>query len=232
MLFLLAAFHACAPVQIKTRNGVYHPVRKGETLWRICSAYQVNILSVSMFNGITDPEEISAGQRLFIPGAKTVLRVDPKAQTTPTTDVGGRPTQEVRPTPETRPEPGLRFGWPVKGRITSRFGIRKGKRHDGIDIAAPRGTAVIASESGKVVYSGDGIRGYGNLIIIEHRRHFSTVYAHNHKNIVPVDAVVRKGQRIATVGNTGRSKGNHLHFEIRRKVKTVDPMKYLPNPER
>jgi lipoprotein NlpD len=228
LLFLLAAFHACAPVHIKTRNGVYHAVGKGETLWRICSTYQVNMMSVCMFNGINDPEKISAGQHLFIPGAKTVLPVNP------TTPGGPDPTtyeEEVLPSPGVHPKPELRFRWPVTGKLTSRFGRRRGKRHDGIDIAAPRGTAVYASESGKVVYSGNGIRGYGNLIIIQHRKHFNTVYAHNNKNMVKVDDVVRKGQRIATVGNTGRSRGDHLHFEIRNKVKPVDPMKYLPNPE-
>jgi len=217
---------ACAPVHIQTRNGVYHPVREGETLWRICAAYRVNMTSVCMFNGITDPDSIRTGQRLFIPGAKQVMALSP----------AGPEVVRGPDGPGAKPETGggeaqqaLRFAWPVAGRVTSGFGVRDGRRHDGIDIAAARGTPVLAAERGTVVYSGSGVRGYGNLIIIQHAGPFSTVYAHNDKNLVAVDAQVRKGQRIATVGDTGRSSGDHLHFEIRKKVKPVDPLAYLPN---
>jgi len=256
LFLLLATLAACAPLEIKTRNGVWHPVERGETLWRICAAYRVDMMSVCMFNGITDPDGIVQGQRLFIPGAKAVLRVGPTPPEVP--EASGSPdvtkrthlphppeAQGVSDTPQTQrsmaralplppvlPAEEVRFQWPVKGgRITSGFGVRGGRRHDGIDISAPHGTPVYAAESGKVVYSGSGIRGYGNLIIIQHRGQFSTVYAHNKKNMVAVDEQVRKGQQIATVGNTGRTTGNHLHLEVRKAFKPVDPMMVLPNLE-
>jgi len=224
---LLSPALACAPLHIQTRNGIYHPVQPGETLWSICSAYGADMTSVCMFNGISDPDSIRAGERLFIPGARRPLSVG---------SAGAGKHPEAAAPAAAPPAGGSRkkettFVWPVKGRVTSGFGLRDGRRHEGIDIEAPRGTPVVAAEAGKVVYSGNGIRGFGNLIIIEHPKQFSTVYAHNEKNLVAVDASVRKGQRIATVGDTGRSQGCHLHFEIRKKVKPMDPMHYLPNPE-
>ena len=221
---------ACSPVEIKTRNGVYHTVRKGETLWRVCEQYQVNLTSVCMFNRIEDPESIQAGQRLFLPGVEESRRVPPAAGTWKGRPAPGDESSGARedPASSSGTSPAPEFIWPVRGKIASRFGTRNGRRHDGIDISVPWGTPVVAAEAGKVVYSDDGIQGYGNLIILQHRREFSTVYAHNSRNIVSVDATVQKGQTIGYVGNTGRSRGDHLHFEIRRRVKPVDPLKYLP----
>ncbi len=233
LLFTVHAMFACSPVHIKTRNGVYHTVRKGETLWRICDVYQANQTSVCLFNRISDPENIRTGQKLFIPGADS-LRTVPRVTARAAEGGQGNAGTSSPPRAGSRSPPvvtrKLGFIWPVKGRLTSRFGIRDGQQHDGIDIAAPRGTPVHAAEGGKVVYSNNGIKGYGNLIIIQHRNDFSTVYAHNSRNIVSVDAPVKKGQTIGYVGNTGRSRGNHLHFEIRRRVKPINPLKYLPPP--
>jgi murein DD-endopeptidase MepM/ murein hydrolase activator NlpD len=233
MPFLVSVFFlaACSPVHIKTRNGVTHPVKKGETLWRICEAYGANLTSVCMFNGITDPETIRAGQRLFIPGADARRKVPPGPSVAGSNGTGGPGPEKTEKGRQKGPVPKpsrLSFAWPVQGRITSGFGARNGQQHDGIDIAAPKGTPVHAAEAGKVVYSDNGLRGYGNLIIIQHPGNFSSVYAHNSRNIVSVDAKVRKGQTIGYVGNTGRSRGDHLHFEIRRKVKPENPIKYLP----
>jgi lipoprotein NlpD len=233
----------CAPVRLKTRKGVYHEVQTGETLWRICYAYQANMKTVCRFNRIKDPEHIAVGQEIFIPGAEKVLKVEPVvAKATPRDDsnakeaapsatrkkpskaTGSKPT---RPRSSARPAR-LSFIWPVKGPVTSWFGPRKGRPHDGIDIAAPKGTPVLAAEKGKVIYSDDGISGYGNLVIIQHEGGFHSVYGHNARNRVDVDEVVTKRQVIAEVGNTGRASGYHLHFEIRKNQRAVDPMKYLP----
>jgi len=118
--------------------------------------------------------------------------------------------------------------WPVKGKITSRFGLRKGRQHDGIDIAAKKGTKIVAAGSGKVIFSGKGPTGYGNMIIIKHSSNYVTVYAHNSKNRVRVGKRVKKGETIGYVGSTGRSTGPHLHFEIRKKLVPQNPLKYLP----
>ncbi len=138
------------------------------------------------------------------------------------------PTPELRAghAPATRLP--IRLIWPVKGIITSRFGRRHGRWHDGIDIAAPRGTPVHAAAAGVVIYADHRLTGYGNLIIIRHPHNIFTAYAHNERMLVRKGEHVRQGQVIATVGATGRATGPHLHFEVRIGPRPVDPLAYLP----
>lgn len=126
-----------------------------------------------------------------------------------------------------------RFLWPVPNfyRVSSHFGPRGRKHHDGIDIPAPRGTPIIAVDTGVVIYSDNGIRGYGNMIVVAHGDDIFTVYAHNRKNKVDKGDRVERGQVIAEIGNTGRSTGPHLHFEIRVKDHVRNPAQYLSSKE-
>lgn len=118
--------------------------------------------------------------------------------------------------------------WPIsQGRLTSRFGRRWGRHHDGIDIAAPSGTKVKAARAGKVIYSGNAIGGYGNMIVLNHGGSFRTVYAHNKKNLVKRGAYVKQGEVIALLGSTGRSSGPHLHFEVRQGAKAYNPIHFF-----
>lgn len=123
--------------------------------------------------------------------------------------------------------------WPVTGRLSSGFGWRQdpftGKKrfHDGADIAAPPGTSIRAVLSGKVTFNGIK-KGYGNVIILDHGHGLNTLYAHNSRNLAPVGSVVQAGSVIAEVGSTGRSTGPHLHFEVRKDGKVLDPMAFLP----
>jgi murein DD-endopeptidase MepM/ murein hydrolase activator NlpD len=122
-----------------------------------------------------------------------------------------------------------RFLWPVPHfyKVSSSFGPRGRKHHDGIDIPAPKGTPIVAVDTGVVIYSDDGIRGYGNMIVVAHGDDIFTVYAHNRKNKVDKGDRVDKGEVIAEIGNTGRSTGPHLHFEIRVKNKVRNPAQFL-----
>jgi len=122
-----------------------------------------------------------------------------------------------------------RFMWPVPQfyKVSSHFGPRGRKHHDGIDIPAPKGTPIVASDSGLVIYADNGIRGYGNMIVIAHTDGVYTVYAHNRTNKVSKGEKVKRGELIAEVGNTGRSTGPHLHFEIRVKNSVRNPAQYL-----
>jgi murein DD-endopeptidase MepM/ murein hydrolase activator NlpD len=122
-----------------------------------------------------------------------------------------------------------RFIWPVPQfyKVSSHYGKRGSRNHDGIDIPAPKGTPIVSVDHGVVVYSDNGIRGYGNMIVIAHSNEIFTVYAHNKTNKVDKGDKVKKGQRIAEIGNTGRSTGPHLHFEIRVKNKARNPAQYL-----
>lgn len=122
-----------------------------------------------------------------------------------------------------------RFSWPLSQiNISSRFGRRWGRQHAGIDIAAPSGTPVKAARSGRVIYAGQRISGYGKMIVIRHSPNFATVYAHLSRMGVRVGDQVSRGQLIGKVGNTGRSTNPHLHFEIRHRRRAIDPLLYLP----
>lgn len=118
--------------------------------------------------------------------------------------------------------------WPVEGEVLSFFGERSGRVHQGIDICAKKGTKIYAAKTGKVIYSDNGLGGYGNMIIIEHKNGWSTVYAHNSENLVKKNKQVNRGQVIALVGQTGNATGPHLHFEIRKGKDPVNPLFYLP----
>ncbi len=121
------------------------------------------------------------------------------------------------------------FRWPLDGVVVgSPFGNRDGRLHEGIDLPAPVGTPVHAAGDGQVIYAGDGIRGYGNLVVIEHAGDLLTVYAHNSEILVREGERVVAGQRIALVGQTGRASGPHLHFEVRSGQIPQNPMTYLP----
>lgn len=125
------------------------------------------------------------------------------------------------------------FSWPLlfNTRVSSHYGIRKGKIHKGIDIPAPKNTSIIASNDGVVSFSGKKT-GYGNVIILKHDNNIFTIYAHNSSNLVSNGNLIKKGQNIATIGSTGRSTGNHLHFEIRIGTNAVDPIMFIKNQKR
>ncbi len=121
-----------------------------------------------------------------------------------------------------------KLSWPVIGKIIARFGPRAGGLYnDGINILAPDGTKVIAVDDGVVVYAGDELKGYGNLVLIKHAQGYLTAYAHNKSNLVKKNDIVRKGDAIAYVGKTGNVTTSQLHFSIRKGKKPVNPEKYL-----
>ncbi len=121
-----------------------------------------------------------------------------------------------------------KFSWPVKGKIISSYGPHgKGKFNDGINIAAQKGQTVVAAQNGVVAYAGNGLKGFGNLLLIKHDKGWVTAYAHNEKLLVSKGQKVTKGQAVAQTGSTGNVNTPQLHFEIRRGVKSLDPKKYL-----
>jgi murein DD-endopeptidase MepM/ murein hydrolase activator NlpD len=204
------------PVPDAEAVGVFHQVREGETLFSICKAYSADLQEVAEINGITDADRLVAGQKVFIPDVEQTVTKEKPAQ------------------PE-KNKVGIekwtgQFIWPVEGVITSTFGIRHGRRHDGIDIGAPEGTDIRAAADGTVLYAGDQQTGYGNLIIIRHANDMITVYAHNRQNLVKEGEAVKRGQVIGKVGRTGRATGPHLHFEIRKRTKPRNPLFFLPKP--
>lgn len=123
----------------------------------------------------------------------------------------------------------LRFDWPVDRARLSRGFIPNGRGHWGLDLANTRGTPILAAEDGVVVYTGRGFKGYGNLVVIEHNEEWATLYSHLHKITAKEGQVVKRGQKIGTMGRTGRATGVHLHFEIRQNRIPINPLALLPD---
>ena len=200
-------------------KGVYHIVERHQTLYRICKTYGVDIQEVADLNGITDKARILVGQRIFIPGAEKALKVEIYID-----DVAREQAESEKGKTALKK---LDFAWPVEGKCIGFFEEEERKRHQGIDISSPSGTAIKAAGPGWVLYSGNTIRGYGNLIIVRHSEEWVSIYAHNQVNLVEEGVWVDRGQVIGKVGQTGRASGPHLHFEIRKNNKAVDPLPLL-----
>lgn len=227
MLLALGAASGCVttpaprpPVELKAHPepelvGVRHTVQAGETLWRIAKAYGVTVEDLAVANHLADSTKLAVGQDLFVPGVKKRVAV-PEAEAQP---------PAVKPT-RSADAP---LAWPLIGVLYARFGPRGETRHDGIDLAAPEGTPVHAADDGKVVFAAEQ-RGYGHVVILEHPRGLITLYAHNREILVKEGARVKVGDPIARVGETIKTSGPHLHFEVRENGMPKDPLKYLPAP--
>ena len=139
-------------------EGIYHTVQKGQTLYRIAIAYDLDVDVLRRSNHIGDPKKLKEGIRLWIPGARRVLSLPP-------TEKSAFRTAKKKSRPTVKPRKGFLI-WPTKGTLTSRFGMRNGRKHEGIDIGAPKGTPVRAAAAGQVVFSGWGPTGYGKMVII------------------------------------------------------------------
>jgi len=209
-----------------TPFGVYHRVKSGETLFSISRTYDVPVYRIKDANYLRSADVIHPGQRLFIPGADNPKAVK-KTQKKKKPNDSNKNKRHASISGDI-PVNAVKFIWPVQGVMTSGFGPRSGGFHSGIDISAPTGKPVIASAPGRVIYSSNKQRGYGNLVIIEHNSDFFTVYAHLHKRLAKEGQRIKKGEVIGQVGSTGRSTGPHLHFEIRYHKRAIDPYPLLP----
>lgn len=178
-------------------------VRSGDTLSSIADHFEMAMRDVAAANRIASPYRLEVGQVLEIPGVQTAQAV-PDAAPPPLTGDG--------------------FLWPVSGKVIGGFGAAgDGQRHNGINIAARKGAPVVAAEDGVVVYADDGIHGYGRMVLVRHAEGYITTYAHNAALLVDVGDVVRRGQVIARVGDTGDVSQSQLHFELRRGTKPINP---------
>lgn len=209
--FIFAMLSGCAsvpyaPPEIQERiSGIYHEVKRGETLWKISKAYGTGMREIATFNKLPDASRINTGQLIFIPYAEEKLET-----------VGLHTGEDA-------------FAWPIKGRVISFFGTFKdGVKNKGIDIAAKGGTGIAASRSGRVAFCDEKVKGFGKTVIIDHDDGYSTVYTHISEILTKTGSRVRQGSIIARVGETGRAKTPSLHFEIRKKHRPENPFYYLP----
>ncbi|AHB06421.1 peptidase [Pandoraea pnomenusa] len=212
----------------------YYRVKPGDRLYRIALENGQNYRDIARWNNIQNPDQIEVGQVLRVkpPAGDTGTPLPPPMASTPssTGNTAATVPPAVVPPPATSSAPTavssgeLQLSWPAKGMVVGRFDDSKNK---GLNIAADAGAPVYAAGAGKVVYSGAGLRGYGNLVIIKHDATFLTAYAHNRKLLVKEGDSVTRGQQIAEMGSSDADRVM-LHFEVRKDGKPVDPMKYLP----
>lgn len=207
------------------RSGCGHTVTRGDTVYGISSRYNVEQAALRAANGISANNSLRVGQCLAIPGRGNSSTTQ-IASAAPV--AAGTPTPRVKPPLDMPPPATGQFIWPAEGRIVSRYGPKEGGLHnDGINIAVPEGTPVVAAQSGVVAYAGNELRGYGNLLLVRHADGWMTAYAHNGELLVERGATVTKGQTIATAGRTGSVQSAQVHFEIRRGSQAIDPLKVM-----
>ncbi|MBB5214062.1 lipoprotein NlpD [Parapusillimonas granuli] len=203
------------------KGGTYI-VRPGDTLYKIAQAHNMELAELIRLNNITDPSQLRPNQ---------VLRLDsstpaPTAPAPgPATPVPVTPVKPVEPVSTVRANDAslISWAWPASGKIIQTFNANT----KGIDIEGNIGDPVHAAADGKVMYAGNGVRGLGNLILLGHSNGFITAYAHNQSLLVKTGDQIKKGAKIAAIGQTDTT-SPRLHFEIRRRGTPVNPMSYLP----
>lgn len=226
---------------------VYHQVRKGDTLYSISWHYSQDYRQVAKWNELGSSYIIIEGQWLRVapPGPDAGLQppvykqnpvkvqdqqTEKNIPKSPSKKIVKQPVSVASNTSNSLTLPSsstvIAWQWPLQGKLIRKFNVNK-PGQQGVDISAAAGALVHAAAAGKVVYSGSGLRGYGNLIIIKHNDKYLSAYAHNKNILVKEGVMVKKGQQIARVG-ASESKQIKLHFQIRIDGKPVDPLRYLP----
>lgn len=215
-----------------------YKVKSGDTLYSVARNFDVSVNQISRLNNIRPPYTIEKGQilRLPSPAEKKEKKSNSVAQQdNPSVTPGHKPAVQeasaARPAiPDNTParSGNGKFLRPVEGRIISSYGPKKdGLHNDGINIQASRGAPVRAAENGTVVYTGDELKGYGNLVLIRHADGYMSAYGHLDRTLVKRGETIRRGQSIGTIGSSGQVDSPQLHFELRKGTKALDPEKYL-----
>lgn len=211
----------------------FHLVQPGDTLYSISRAYGVEVSALVRLNHLSAPYGIRTGEALQLP--PTIERPEVTVAASPGAGSAGiappKPAGEaaLEVPPAAAASAGKPFIWPLRGRIIGDYGVGpNGTHNDGINIAARLGEPVRAADSGVVAYAGNELRGYGNLVLIKHPGGYMTAYAHNAKILVRRGEAVKRGQEIATAGETGGVGTPQLHFEIRRGTRALNPIDLLP----
>ncbi|HRL02458.1 MAG TPA: peptidoglycan DD-metalloendopeptidase family protein [Vitreoscilla sp.] len=228
-----------APVDI---NAVFHTVASGDTVYNITKRYGISQDQLRTWNSMPD-NNVRLGTRLrvkspdyvasnsnsnssYTPPTTTTTSTTPTQTTTKPTQTTSTSTTTTTSTTSTgtRSVGGISWMRPTAGSVITQFN----SSNKGIDIAGSAGQPVVAAADGKVVYSGSDLRGYGNLIIVQHNTTFLTAYGHNQSLLVKENDTVKRGQTIAYMGNTHTDRYK-LHFELRQNGKPVNPLDYIPN---
>ncbi len=237
----LLALAACSSTVVREggtrastpKYGATAVVKRGDTLYRIATNNGISTLDLATWNNIAPPYTIYPGQRLRLypsDGRRTTSTASSRPQPGSTTRPATTPAKPAPTTPATRPAAAIAspftWRWPTEGQLVGTFAAGNPTRQ-GIDIAGKLGQPIRAVADGVVVYSGSGLVGYGELVIVKHNDEWLSAYGHNRARLVNEGQVVKAGQQIAEMGHSGASR-DMLHFEIRHNGKPVDPLVYLP----
>jgi LysM repeat protein len=228
LILLLLAQAACARVQVPIPapgpDGTFYVVGI-ETLAELAARQGVPLEDLAEINGMRPDARLEPGQVIFLlapPERPSTAQERPLAPDIDKDDGG--------PAPGTRAA--VQLAWPVReGRMSSVYGRRWGKQHEGIDLAAPVGTPVLAAKDGLVLYADNTVKGYGNMVVLSHDGDLLTAYAHTSVLLVRKGDRVKAGQVIAKVGQTGHATAPHLHFEVRQGQVPKNPLRFLPPRE-
>lgn len=241
----VAAVEAAPPPAAAQAGVFYHTVESGESLYSIARRYTVTVQDLVEANGLDSADKIFVGQRLGIPGRADLAPTTQAAPTVaaapapaalsqtaaaPVTTASTMPAQTIAPaqTAGITATPGGsgadKFRWPAQGRLIADF---RASRGTGINIELPEGTAIHAVENGTVIYTGDTVEGYGNLVLIRHAGGFVSAYAHLKEISVTKGQVINRGDIIGSAGMTGSVTRPQLHFELRQGATPVDPVPLL-----
>ena len=203
-------------------KNIFYKVKKGDTLYSISRKFKSNIYSISKLNKLKNINQIKEGQKILIPEyfPKNISNLKSNKKKIKSKAKYVKSRSKFSNT--------QKFIWPINGEILIKYGSGDpGFFNDGINIKSSLGTAVKASNDGEIIYSGNEIPGYGNLILIKHNKNWITAYAHLEKIGKKKGDLVKRGQPIGIVGNTGNVKDIQLHFEIRKGKNAVNPLKHL-----
>ena len=224
-------------IEERDKLDALYAVRPGDTLFGLSRRFGVPVAQLADANGLRAPYALALGQRIVVPAVVPATPIEARPAA-----IAEAPAAPITPAPsapasvsEVRPEAFLvdrtavsRFAWPLKGAILARYGETvDGQRNDGINIAAPEGTPIRAAASGEVVYRGDELAGYGNLLLVKHADGWVSAYAHTGDILVAKGDQVTKGQVVARVGASGAVDSPQLHFELRHDLQPKDPIKAL-----
>ncbi|WP_176456426.1 M23 family metallopeptidase [Bordetella genomosp. 4] len=201
----------------------YYRVQAGDTLNKIARQHNTSVSALMRLNNLSNPDRITKGQLLRVDGASGTAPTESANETTGSRTSGTR-VPAASSSSSAAVVRGLKLVWPAEGTLTQRY---NGSSSKGLTIVNKAGTPVKAAAAGSVVYAGNRLRGYGNLVIVQHSGDFLSIYAHNSKLLVKEGQKVSQGQQIADMGNTDR-KGPGLYFELRHRGQPVDPSAALP----